>query len=242
MTGAVTLVTGGSRGIGRTIVQQLVAEGRQVVFTYRADVTAARLVEEACGGRAHGMALDLADRDAPEAVVRHVEASLGPIDGLVCNAGVSFSALAAMTADRDWDQTLDVNLGGAFRTCRAAVGPMVHRRRGAIVLMSSLAAVAGTPGQAAYAASKAALIGLSRTLAREVGRRHIRINTVLPGFVATDMTAGLSPQDVQRLRAHECLPAGTSPLDVAHAVSFLLSDQSAAITGQCLVVDAGSSA
>ena len=119
---------------------------------------------------------------------------------------------------------------------------MVHRRRGAIVLMSSLAAVAGTPGQAAYAASKAALLGLSRTLAREVGRRHIRINAVLPGFVATDMTAGLAPQDVQRLRGHECLPAGTSPLDVANAVSFLLSERSAAITGQCLVVDAGSSA
>ncbi len=242
MSEAVTLVTGGSRGIGAALVRLLVSEGRRVVFTYRADAAAARLVEEAGGGRAHALALDLADRDAPDAVVRHIEATLGPIDGLVCNAGVTFSALAAMTADRDWDQTLDVNLGGAFRTCRAVLGPMVHRRRGAIVLMSSLAAVAGTPGQAAYAASKAALIGLSRTLAREVGRRHIRVNAVLPGFVATDMTAGLAPPDVQRLRAHECLPAGTSPGDVAHAVSFLLSDRSAAITGQCLMVDAGSSA
>ena len=242
MSDAVTLVTGGSRGIGSAIVRLLASEGRQVVFTYRTDVAAARLVEEACGGRARAVALDLVDRDAPDAVVRHVEATIGPIDGLVCNAGVSFSALAAMTADRDWDQTLDVNLGGAFRTCRAVLAPMVHRRRGAIVLMSSLAAVAGTPGQAAYAASKAALIGLSRTLAREVGRRNIRINAVLPGFVATDMTAGLGPQDVQRLRGHECLPAGTSPLDVAHAVSFLLSERSAAITGQCLAVDAGSSA
>jgi 3-oxoacyl-[acyl-carrier protein] reductase len=242
MSETVTLVTGGSRGIGAAIVRLLVAEGRHVVFTYRADVSAARLVEAAGGGRARALALDLVDRDAPDAVVRHVEATIGPIDGLVCNAGVTFNALAAMTGDRDWDQTLDVNLGGAFRTCRAVLAPMVHRRRGAIVLMSSLAAVAGTPGQAAYAASKAALLGLSRTLAREVGRRHIRINAVLPGFVATDMTAGLAPQDVQRLRGHECLPAGTSPLDVANAVSFLLSDRSAAITGQCLVVDAGSSA
>ncbi len=242
MTTAVTLVTGGSRGIGSAIVRLLVSEGRRVVFTYRTDVAAARLVEEAGGGRAHGLALDLVDRNAPDAVVRHVEAAMGPIDGLVCNAGVTFNALAAMTGDRDWDQTLDVNLGGAFRTCRAVLAPMVHRRHGAIVLMSSLAAVAGTPGQAAYAASKSALIGLSRTLAREVGRRNIRINALLPGFVATDMTAGLAPQDVQRLRGHECLPAGTSALDVAHAVSFLLSERSAAITGQCLVVDAGSSA
>ncbi|MCC6991776.1 MAG: SDR family oxidoreductase, partial [Acidobacteria bacterium] len=233
MTGPVTLVTGGSRGLGRAIVRLLAAEGRQVVFTYRADAAAARLVEEACEGRARAVALDVADRDASDAAVRHIEATIGPIEGLVCNAGVSFSGLAAMTPDREWDHTIDVNLGGAFRTCRAVLGPMVHRRHGAIVLMSSLAAVAGTPGQAAYAASKAALLGLSRTVAREVGRRHIRVNVVVPGFVATDMTAGLGPQDVQRLRSHECLPTGTSPLDVAHAVSFLLSDRSAAITGQC---------
>lgn len=242
MTGAVTLVTGGSRGIGRAVVELLAGDGHTVAFTYRTDVDAARRVEAACAGRARAFALDLRDREAADATVRLVEATVGPIAGLVSNAAVSVSALAAMTPDHDWDQTLDVNLGGAFRMCRAVMGPMVHRRGGAIVLLSSLGAIAGAPGQAAYAASKAGLLGLCRTLAREVGRRHIRVNAVLPGFVATDMTATLAAADVDRLRARECLPAGTSPLDVAHAVAFLLSPRAAAITGQCVIVDAGSSA
>lgn len=242
MSDAVVLVTGGSRGIGRAVVELLTREGQAVAFTYRSDQAAAREVEAAGDGRARAFELDLQARDGAEATVRLVESTMGPIAGLVSNAGVSFSGLAAMTPDHQWDQTLDVNLGGAFRMCRAVLGPMVHRRGGAIVLMSSLGAIAGAPGQAAYAASKAGLLGLCRTLAREVGRRRIRVNAVLPGFVATDMTAALSAADLERLRSRECLPAGTSPLDVAHAVSFLLSDRAAAITGQCVVVDAGSSA
>lgn len=242
MSDAVTFVTGGSRGIGRAVVELLAQEGRQVVFTYRRDAAAAREVESRCAGRARALVLDVAARDAVDDVVRHVEATMGPIEALVSNAGVTYSGLAAMTPDREWDQTLDVNLGGAFRVCRAVLAPMVTRRRGALVLMSSLGAVAGAPGQAAYSASKAGLLGLCRTLAREVGRRHIRVNAVLPGFVATDMTRSLGPADVERLRSRECLPAGVSAGDVAQAVAFLLSDRAAAITGQCLLVDAGSSA
>lgn len=242
MSDAVTLVTGGSRGIGRAVVERLADDGRRVAFTFRTDVAAARAVEEACGGRARAFALDVAARDGADVAVRTIEATMGPIEGLVSNAGVAYTSLAAMTPDREWDHTLDVNLGGAFRVCRAVLAPMVPRRRGAIVLMSSLGAVAGAPGQAAYAASKAGLLGLCRTLAREVGRRNIRVNAVLPGFVATDMTNGLGAADVERLRSRECLPTGTSAGDVAQAVSFLLSDRAAAITGQCLLVDAGSSA
>ena len=174
--------------------------------------------------------------------MREIEKSVGPLDGLVNNGGIRRESILAMTPDRDWEEVLDVNAGGAFRCCRAVLPGMIRRRRGAIVNVSSLAAVEGVAGQTAYAASKAALLGLTRALAREVGPRGIRVNAVLPGFVATDMTASL-PEDVVRvLRSHECLPTGISAADVAQAVTFLLSDRAAAITGQSILVDAGTSA
>jgi 3-oxoacyl-[acyl-carrier protein] reductase len=147
-----------------------------------------------------------------------------------------------MTPDRDWDEVLDVNLSGVFRCCRAVLPGMMRRRRGAIVSVSSLSAVAGVAEQAAYAASKAAVLGLTRVLAREVGKRGVRVNAVLPGFVATDMTSALPEDVVRALRSHECLPGGTTAADVAHLVAFLLSDRAAAITGQSMLVDAGTSA
>jgi 3-oxoacyl-[acyl-carrier protein] reductase len=236
------LVTGGSRGIGRATVEALVKAGWTVAFTYRSDAEAAHAVESACEGRARSFLLDLKDREGPQRVAAEIEASIGPIDGLVNNAGLRRDALLAMTPDSDWDEVLDVNLGGAFRCCRAVLPKMMHRRRGAIVNVSSLAAVAGLSGATAYAASKAALLGLTRSLAREVGRRGVRVNAVLPGFVATDMTSALPEATVGMLRAHECLPRGTSAADVGHTVAFLLSEGAAAITGQALLVDAGTSA
>ncbi len=242
MSQDVVLVTGGSRGIGRAVVELLAAEGRPVAFTYREDAAGAREVEAACGGRATAFTLSLADRERPATLVAEVERGLGPIGGLVNNAAMERSELLAMTSDESWDEMLDVNLGGAFRCCRSVLRSMVTRRRGAIVNVASLSAVRGVAGQTAYAASKAGLLAMTRCLAREMGKRSIRVNAVVPGFVATAMTAHLSAEIVSRLREPECLPAGTSATAVAEAIAFLLSDRAAAITGQVLTVDAGNSA
>jgi 3-oxoacyl-[acyl-carrier protein] reductase len=147
-----------------------------------------------------------------------------------------------MTSDDEWARVIDTNLGGLFRLCRAALPGMLRRRRGAIVNVASLAAIHGVAGQSVYAASKAGIVGLTRALAREVGKRGVRVNAVAPGFVPTGMTAELPADVVARLRAGECLPDGVQPACVAQTVLFLLSDRAASITGQCLVVDAGVSA
>jgi 3-oxoacyl-[acyl-carrier protein] reductase len=242
MSAPTVLVTGGSRGIGRAVVELLASEGVQVAFTWRSDEAAAHEVEAAAGGRATAFQLDLADRKRPAALVAEVEARLGPLEGLVNNAGVQRGALLALTSDAAWDEVLDVNLGGAFRCCRAVLKGMASRRRGAIVNVGSLVALRGVAGLSSYAASKAGLLALTRCLAREMGKRGVRVNAVVPGFVATDMTASLPANAVAGLRAGECLPAGADATAVARAVSFLLSDHAAAITGQSLVVDAGVSA
>ena len=236
----VALVTGGGRGIGRAIVEALVADGWAVAFTWASDEAAAREVAEQTGGRS--FRLDLRDRARPAALVAEVEKEMGPLAGLVNNAAVRRESILAMTSDADWDDVLDVNLGGTFRCCRAVLPGMVYRRRGAIVNISSRSAEAGLPGQTAYAASKAGLMGLTRSLAREVGRKGVRVNVVVPGFVATELTAALPPAAVAKLRDTECLPAGTAPRDVAQMVAFLLSDRAAAITGQAIAVDSGASA
>jgi 3-oxoacyl-[acyl-carrier protein] reductase len=242
------LVTGGSRGIGRAVVEALTAmaggagggEWEAVAFTYRSDAAAAHALETATGARA--FPLDLADRARPDDLLAEIEAVLPPVGGLVNNAGLLRESLLALTSDADWDAVVDGNLGGLFRCCRAVLRGMMTRRRGAIVNVASLSALHGVAGQAAYAASKAGVLGLTRSLAREVGKRNVRVNAVVPGFIATDMTAALPAEAVKVLRAGECLPAGASAAAVADAVLFLLSARAAAITGQALVVDAGASA
>jgi 3-oxoacyl-[acyl-carrier protein] reductase len=248
---ATVLVTGGSRGIGRAVVEALAAApaagggagaGAAVAFTWCSREAAAREVEQATAGRARAFHLDLRDRARPDDLIAEVEAALGPVEGLVNNAGERREALLAMMSDDDWEAVLDVNLGGLFRCCRAALRGMLVRRRGAIVNLASLSALHGVAGQAAYAASKAGILGLTRALAREVGKRQVRVNAVVPGFVATDLTAGVPAAAAAALRSGECLPGGVSVGAVAEAVLFLLSDRAAAITGQTLVVDAGASA
>ena len=242
MSGGTVLVTGGSRGIGRAIVEALVAEGRKVAFTYREGHPAAHALETATGGAAKAWPFDLRDRARPGALIPEIERSLGPVDGLVNNAAIRRDALLASTPDADWDDVLDANLGGAFRCCRAVLPGMIARRSGSIVNVSSLTAMRGLPGQASYGASKAGLIGMTKSLAREVGRRHVRVNAVVPGLVMTEMVADAPPDRIAELRATEALPSGTRPEDVAALVVFLLSDRARAITGQAILVDAGSTA
>jgi 3-oxoacyl-[acyl-carrier protein] reductase len=236
------LVTGGSRGIGRAVVEALAAAGGPVAFTWRSQEAAARQVEATTGGCARAFHLDLRDRARPDDLVAEVEAALGPIEGLVNNAGERREALLAMMSDDDWDAVVDANLGGLFRCCRSVLRGMLVRRRGAIVNVASLSALHGVAGQAAYAAAKAGILGLTRALAREVGKRQVRVNAVVPGFVPTDLTAALPAAAAAALRAGECLPGGVSAASVAEAVLFLLSERAAGITGQSLVVDAGASA
>jgi len=236
------LVTGGSRGIGRAVVRALVADGRKVAFTYRDGEEAARALEAESSGLARAWRFDLRDRARPGALVPEIEAALGPIDGLVNNAAIRRDALLAATPDGDWDDVVDANLGGAFRCCRAVLPGMITRRRGSIVNVSSLTAMRGVAGQASYGAAKAGLIGMTKSLAREVGRRHVRVNAVVPGLVMTEMVADTPPDRLAALRAIEALPSGTQPEDVAAMIVFLLSDRARAITGQALLVDAGSTA
>jgi 3-oxoacyl-[acyl-carrier protein] reductase len=236
------LVTGGSRGIGRAVVRALVATGRKVAFTFREGEEAARAIESESGGLARGWRFDLRDRARPGAIVPEIEAALGVIDGLVNNAAIRRDALLAATPDSDWDDIVDANLGGAFRCCRAVIPGMVARRTGSIVNVSSLTAMRGVAGQASYGAAKAGLIGMTKSLARELGRRNIRVNAVVPGLVMTEMVADTPPDRLAALRAIEALPSGTHPEDVAGLIVFLLSDAGRALTGQAILVDAGSTA
>lgn len=238
----VALVTGGSRGIGRAIVCALAAEGWRVAFTWREREDEARRLVDELGDAVRPFRFDLLDRARPGDLIVEVEGQVGPIAGLVNNAGVRRDGLLAALPDDAWDQVIDANLGGVFRCCRAAIPRMMSRRAGSIVNVSSLTAVHGLAGQAAYGAAKAGILGLTRSLAREIGSRGLRINSVIPGFVPTGMVADVTPEMVRALRVSEALPIGVTADSVAGGVAFLLSDRAASITGQTLVIDAGMTA
>ena len=237
--GAVALVTGGSRGIGAAVARQLADDGWRVAVNYRTDEDGARRTVEAiegAGGTAVAVAGDVATGNGE--LIDGVEASLGPVLALVNNAGVRADALAIQISDEDWDTVLATNLSGAFRLTRRALKSMMRARYGRVVNIASVVGPMANPGQANYAAAKAGLIGMTRTVAAEVARRNVTVNAVAPGLIETDMTAGLNGDLLKAVPARR---AG-QPDDVAGCVRFLASDAAAYVTGTTLVVDGGLSA
>ena len=236
---ATALVTGASKGIGAAIAQALAADGWQVAVNYRSDEDGAnRVVEsiEQAGGRAAAVAGDITD-GTPEDLLQRAGA-LGPVLGLVNNAGVRADNLAIQLEDDDWDRVIDTNLSAAFRLTRRAMRPMIRARYGRIVNVASVVGPRANAGQANYAAAKAGLIGMTKTVAAEVARRGVTVNAVAPGFIETEMTKDL-PESV--LEAVPARRAGT-PEDVGAAVRFLASDDAGYVTGTTLFVDGGMSA
>lgn len=238
LSGKVALVTGSTRGIGRAIAEALAAAGARVAVVGR-DLPRAETAATEIGHGAKGFACDVSDTAAVSALVTDVETSFGAIDILVNNAGLTKDNLIMRLKDEDWDTVLDANLRGAFASIRAASRGMMKRRSGRIINISSVVGVIGNRGQANYAASKAGLIGLTKSVAKELASRNVLCNAVAPGFIATDMTAALGDEQRQALERQIPLERLGSPADIASAVVFLASDHAAYITGQVLVVDGG---
>ena len=238
LTGKVALVTGGTRGIGRAIAQMLRGAGARVAITGR-DAERARAAAAELGDGVAGFGCELADPAQIEAAVAAAEAALGPIDILVNNAGLTRDQIVLRMSETDWDTVLDANLKGAFLAIRAVLKGMMKRKAGRIINVTSVVGLTGNKGQANYAASKAGLIGLTKSVAKEYASRNILVNCVAPGFVETDMTGGLPVEARASLLQQIALGRLGRPEDVAGAVLFLASDMAAYITGQVLVVDGG---
>ena len=238
----VAIVTGSGRGIGHAIAVRFADEGAKVAVVSRSVANAAKTADEINAkhpGHAKAYAVDVADRTAVIALCAQILADMGRADILVNNAGVTRDGLSMRMSEEDWDVVLDTNLKGAFNFIQALERPMIKQRSGRIINISSVSGIIGNAGQANYSASKAGLIGLTKSLARELASRNITVNSVAPGFVATDMTHVLG--DEVKAAVVKQIPLGKfgEPDDIAAAVAFLASAEAKYITGQCLAVDGG---
>ncbi len=233
LEGKVALVTGGSRGIGRAIALELGRAGAEVVVGYRTGREEAEAVASEIGGRA--VEADVSDPESAKALVE----GAGDLDILVNNAGLTRDGLLARMSDDDWRTVLDTNLSSVFYTCRAASRPMMKRRGGAIVNISSIVGVHGNFGQTNYAASKAGIIGFTKSLARELGSRNVRANVIAPGYVRSQLTDVLPEEATAMMLQNTPLGRLGDPEDVAGAVRFLCSDEAKFVTGAVLLVDGG---
>ncbi len=235
----VALVTGGSRGIGLAVAEALAASGWRVAVIGRDEARAREAAASLPGGGHLGLACDVADATEAAAAVEKVEAELGRVGVLVNNAGITRDNVLVRLKDEDWDEVMATNLKGTFNMTRAVARSMMKARSGSIVNVTSVVGLTGNAGQANYAASKSGMIGLTKSVAKELASRGIRCNAVAPGFIRTDMTAELGPDAVERL--HASIPLGRlgEPADVAGLVRFLAGDDARYITGQVIAVDGG---
>ena len=235
----VVFITGGSRGIGRACAIAFANLGAQVIFGYAGNEAAASETLALLRAKGKAIRFDIADTASCAKAVESVIAEFGRLDVLVNNAGIAVDGLVVRTKDEDWDNQLDINLKGAFALIRAAARPMIKQRGGAIVNLTSVVGETGNAGQAVYSASKAGLIGLTKSVARELATRNIRVNAVSPGLIETDMTSRLS--SATRVKMIEEIPLSRPGVaaDIANAVVFLASDEASYITGEVLRVNGG---
>lgn len=238
----VVIITGASRGIGKAIAEECVAQGAKVAFTYLSSDEKAKALEVELskdGGVAKGFRSDASKFDDAQALIDAVVEEFGTVDVLVNNAGITRDTLLMRMTEEQWDEVMNTNLKSAFNLTKAVQRPMLKARKGSIINMSSVVGVSGNAGQSNYAASKAGLIGFTKSVAQELGSRNIRCNAIAPGFIETEMTDALDPKIVEEWRASIPLKRGGTPKDVADLTVFLASDMSAYITGQTIHVCGG---
>lgn len=236
------IITGATRGIGRGIAVEFAKQGANVAFTYNSSVDAATALEKELndlGVKAKGYQSNAAEFDTAQELAKEVLAEFGSIDVLINNAGITKDNLLMRISEEDFDKVIEVNLKSVFNLTKAVIRPMMKQRAGSIINMSSVVGLKGNAGQANYAASKAGIVGFSKSVALELGSRNIRSNVIAPGFIETEMTAKLDEAVVQGWRDSIPLKRGGTPEDIANACVFLASDMSSYITGQTLSVDGG---
>jgi 3-oxoacyl-[acyl-carrier protein] reductase len=242
LTGKVALVTGGSRGIGRAAALALAKQGAQVVINYVSNEGAAREVAETiekAGGKAEIVQFDVGSGDGAEKAIAEVAKRLGRLDILVCSAGIAIDGLLLRLKDEDFDRILAVNVKGSVSCARAATKVMMRAKTGRVIFLSSVVGEMGNAGQTAYSASKAALLGVTKSMARELSSRAITVNAITPGFIDTDMTGSLTEE--QKASIHSAIPLGRTgkPEEIAAAIVYLASDEAGYVTGQVLRVNGG---